>query len=160
RRFEIFGLQGVFEQMDAEHLAYPANSFDFIWSWGVIHHSSNTQSVLREMRRVLRPGGRAVVMVYHRSFLYYYIFTGLFRGILGGGLFREKSLHRLTQLYTDGAIARFYTIKEWRNLVSQFFRIEHLSVKGQKSELFPLPASRIKEFLMRIVPDRLSRLLL
>jgi hypothetical protein len=40
------------------------------------------------MNRVLRPGGQAIVMVYHRSFFYFYIFTALFRGLLVGGFLR------------------------------------------------------------------------
>ena len=45
-------------------------------------------------------------MVYHRSFLYYYIFNGFFRGVIGGGLLKVGSLHKLVQFHTDGAIAR------------------------------------------------------
>src|SRR2546430_4072998 len=36
----------------------PAASFDFVWSWGVVHHSEHTDRVLAEIARVLRPGGR------------------------------------------------------------------------------------------------------
>ena len=68
-RFDIFGLTGVVRQMDAEKLAFPDSSFDFIWSWGVIQHkNANTPQILREMKRVMRRGGRVVVMVYQRSF--------------------------------------------------------------------------------------------
>jgi 2-polyprenyl-3-methyl-5-hydroxy-6-metoxy-1,4-benzoquinol methylase len=42
RRFEVFKLKGVIRQMDAEKLDFPDGSFDFIWTWGVIHHSANT----------------------------------------------------------------------------------------------------------------------
>ena len=42
------------------------NSFDFIWSWGVIHHTPIPTRVLQEMHRVLRPGGTCAVMVYHK----------------------------------------------------------------------------------------------
>jgi len=157
RRFEVFGLQGQVLQMDAEKLAFPDNSFDFIWSWGVIHHSSNTEQILREMSRVLRPGGRAVVMIYHRSFLYYYVFTGLFRGILRGGFLKTPSLHRLVQVSTDGAIARFYTIAEWRALAGKYFQQLKACIKGQKSELFPLPAGGFKDAVMKLLPDGVSR---
>ena len=59
--------------MDAEQLQFPDSSFDLIWTWAVIHHSSNTRRILEEMRRVLRPGGKAIVMVYHRTFWEYYV---------------------------------------------------------------------------------------
>lgn len=160
RRFEIFDLQGEIRQMDAEKMAFADASFDFIWTWGVIHHSANTEHILREMRRVLRPGGRAVMMVYHRSFFYYYIFNGFFRGVIGGGVLKAGSLHRLVQRHTDGTIARFYTAKEWRLLVEKYFVIENLRIKGQKSELFPLPQSRLKDALMQATPNAFCRFML
>ncbi len=158
KRFEAFGLKGVIRQMDAEKLDFPDGSFDFIWTWGVIHHSANTGQILAEMNRVLRPGGRATIMVYHRSFLYHYITTGLFRGILQGGFFKGRTLHELEQLHTDGAIARFYTPDEWAELVqSRGFEVERTLIKGQKSEVFLLPASKLKDALMSLTPNVLCR---
>ena len=160
RRFQIFGLSGDVRRMDAERLDFSDESFDFVWSWGVIHHSADTERILREIYRTLRRGGRAVIMVYHRSWLYYYVFNGLFRGIFAGEFLKTRSLHELVQLHTDGAIARFYTINEWRALAGRFFEIEQIQIKGQKSELFPLPASNFKDFLMGVVPDSIGRLFL
>jgi ubiquinone/menaquinone biosynthesis C-methylase UbiE len=160
RRFELFGIKGSVHQMDAEKLDFADASFDFIWTWGVIHHSSNTEQILREMRRVLRPGGRSVVMVYHRSFFYYYIFNGFFRGVIGGGLLKVGSLHKLVQFHTDGAIARIYTTREWRSLVEKYFVLEDLRIMGQKSELFPLPAGSIKDALMDAMPNVICRFVL
>jgi ubiquinone/menaquinone biosynthesis C-methylase UbiE len=160
RRFEVFDIDGTIRQMDAEKMEFPDASFDFIWTWGVIHHSSSTEQILREMRRVLRPGGQAVIMVYHRSFLCYYIFNGLFRGVFGGGLMRAGSLHELVQLHIDGAIARFYSRPEWLSLIGQYFKLEDLRIKGQKSELFPLPPSRLKDALMDATPNTLCRFVL
>ncbi len=37
-------------------------------------------------------------MVYHRSFFYYYIFNGFFRGVIGGGLLKVGSLHKLCSI--------------------------------------------------------------
>jgi ubiquinone/menaquinone biosynthesis C-methylase UbiE len=51
---------------DAERLPFDDNSFDIVYSWGVLHHSPNTANAIREVRRVLRPGGRARIMVYHK----------------------------------------------------------------------------------------------
>ena len=144
-------------QMDAEQMALADASFNFIWSWGVIHHSADTGRVLREMHRVLRAGGTATVMVYHRSWLYTYVYTGLLRGVFQAGLLRHN-LHELLQLNTDGAIARFYQADEWLALVrSCGFEVEHLQVMGQKSEVVLLPAGPIKNALTRVVPDTWSR---
>lgn len=67
RRFEVFHLPGSFRVADAERLDFPDNSFDLVYSHGVLHHTPDTQAAVREVHRVLRPGGRAVVMLYHRD---------------------------------------------------------------------------------------------
>lgn len=50
---------------DAEALSFDDNTFDIVYSWGVIHHSPDTQQALSEIRRVLKPGGKAIIMIYH-----------------------------------------------------------------------------------------------
>lgn len=156
-RFAIFGLPGRILLMDAEQMTLSDAAFDFIWSWGVIHHSADTGRVLREMHRVLRPRGTATVMVYHRSWLYTYIYTALLHGVLQAGLLRHN-LHELLQLNTDGAIARFYRPDEWAALVAGCgFDVDHWQVMGQKSEVVLLPAGRLKNALIRVIPDALSR---
>ena len=59
RRLKLFNIPGKVLQMDAEDMNFADYSFDFIWSWGVIHHSADTRRVLQEMHRVLRRGGTA-----------------------------------------------------------------------------------------------------
>ena len=50
---------------DAEHLPFASESFDVLYSWGVMHHSPDTQACFKEACRVLRKGGVARIMVYH-----------------------------------------------------------------------------------------------
>jgi SAM-dependent methyltransferase len=157
QRLEYLGGKGSVKRMDAERMDFPDNSFDFIWSWGVIHHSANTRLIIEEMHRVLRPGGEARIMVYHRSFWNYLVFSGLIAGIGLGHLFRTKSFHETTQLMTDGAIARFYTAKEWRFLVSDLFRVKTVRVLGSKTGIIPLPAGRLKNRLLPVIPNRVSQ---
>lgn len=156
-RLRLLGLPGNVLQMDAERLAFANGTFDFIWTWGVIHHSADTAGVLREMHRVMRPGAIAVVMVYHRSALYSYGYAALLRGVVRGG-FRRHSLHELLQLNTDGALARFYQPREWRELTTSCgFVIEQEWVMGQKSEVILLPAGRVKDVMTNLIPDAWTR---
>ena len=144
--------------MDAETMAFPDNSFDFIWSWGVIHHSANTEQVIREIHRVLRPGGLAVTMVYHRSLWNTFVRGALYYGVLRGDLLKAGSLYKVIQRSTDGALARYYSIKEWRSLLASSFEIKDMFVLGHKSQIIPLPWGKAKQLIMGLLPNTLGRL--
>jgi len=154
-RLKIFNLNGSIQKMDAEKMTFPDKSFDYVWSWGVIHHSSSTEQVLREIKRVLRPGGRAIIMVYHRGWWNYYI-TVFVRSLFRGELFK-RSIAENIQLYTDGALARYYTPAEWRRLCGKMFEIEKIEVMGPKSDVVLLPSGRLKNLFAKLIPDSVNR---
>jgi ubiquinone/menaquinone biosynthesis C-methylase UbiE len=144
-------------RMDAESMDFAAEVFDLVWSWGVIHHSANTRKILEEIHRVLRPGGTAITMVYHRSFWNYYIFAGLLAGLGRGTMLQKPSFHYARQKMIDGALARYYSIAEWRALVSDLFTVDDVRIYGSKAELIPLPTGKLKTAVKAMVPDRASR---
>jgi ubiquinone/menaquinone biosynthesis C-methylase UbiE len=75
KRLELFHLEAESLQVDdAENLSFDENTFDIIYSWGVIHHSPNTEKALDEIIRVLKPGGEAKIMIYNRKSLLAYFF--------------------------------------------------------------------------------------
>jgi ubiquinone/menaquinone biosynthesis C-methylase UbiE len=73
RRFQLSHLKGCFAQGDAENLPFANGSFDFVYSHGVLHHTPDTARTIREIYRVLSPGGRAVIMLYHRNSFNYQV---------------------------------------------------------------------------------------
>jgi SAM-dependent methyltransferase len=66
RRFANAGLRGAFLVGSAEDLPWPDNTFDCVTSMGVLHHTPDTPRSVAEVHRVLKPGGRVIVMFYHR----------------------------------------------------------------------------------------------
>jgi SAM-dependent methyltransferase len=158
RRLSLLGLPGRALRMDAEEMQFSSGSFDYVWSWGVIHHSADTRRILAEMRRVLRPGGSATVMVYHRSWWAYY-FSALLRGLFRAQLKKYGNLHRVAQAGTDGALARYYTPAEWREVSRGLFDIESINIYGLKAEIVPLPPGRFKALLEKFIPDTFGRFL-
>jgi len=66
-RFELYGFPVDARVGDAEKLPFSDNSFDVVYSFGVLHHTPNTPKAVDEIYRVLKPGGRAIVMLYHRQ---------------------------------------------------------------------------------------------
>lgn len=71
QRFATFGLKGEIQEADAEALPFPDESFDFVYSWGVLHHTPRTKQTINELHRVLKPHGSTGVMLYHRDSLLY-----------------------------------------------------------------------------------------
>lgn len=67
KKFELSGLHGGFRVADAENLDFADDSFDLVYSHGVLHHTPDTARAVREIYRVLKPGGRTIVMLYHRG---------------------------------------------------------------------------------------------
>jgi len=99
KRFEISGLPGEFRVADAEHLDFADDSFDLVYSHGVLHHTPDTARAVQEIHRVLKPGGRAIVMLYHRGSYNYRVGIRMLRRA-GAGLLKSESgirvVHRLT----------------------------------------------------------------
>ena len=99
RRFELFNLPGKFQTADAEKLDFADDSFDLVYSHGVLHHTPDIERAVKEIYRVLRPGGRSVVMLYHRDSYNYRINISLLRRA-GAQLLRWEPgvglVHRLT----------------------------------------------------------------
>ncbi|WP_299812958.1 class I SAM-dependent methyltransferase [Tardiphaga sp.] len=69
KRLLVYGLAAADLCIGDSELPSPDNTFDLVYSWGVIHHAPDTKQSLREIARVLRPGGIAKVMVYNRHSL-------------------------------------------------------------------------------------------
>ena len=63
------GVSIDFRPGNAERLDFPGQSFDAVYSFGVLHHTPDIERSVAEVYRVLRPGGTAYVMLYHRDSL-------------------------------------------------------------------------------------------
>jgi ubiquinone/menaquinone biosynthesis C-methylase UbiE len=71
KRFQMSGLKGTFLVANAEKLPFPDEVFDCVCSMGVLHHVPDTEKAVKEIFRVLKPGGRLIVMMYHRNSILY-----------------------------------------------------------------------------------------
>jgi SAM-dependent methyltransferase len=66
-----FGLPGGVLQADATALQFPDRSFDVVYTFGVLHHIPNVERAIAHIRRVLKPGGELVAMLYNRTSINY-----------------------------------------------------------------------------------------
>ena len=120
RRLMAFDLSSDLHIMDAENLKLPSNKFDLVYSWGVIHHSPDTERVVRQIRRVLKPGGIARVMIYNKWSL---VGSMLW---LRYGLLRLRPftpLYKIYANYLESPGTKAYSVKDARSLFSEFVDI-------------------------------------
>ncbi len=112
-------------QSDAENLPFKDDIFDIVYSNGVLHHTLDTGRGLDEVYRVLKPGGRAVIMLYCKSSWHYWINMLLCEGLLRGRVFgdpnwlgkatewggkkRQTVENPITRCYTNGGIRRLFS---------------------------------------------------
>jgi SAM-dependent methyltransferase len=89
--FALRGLPGRFVQHDAERLPFDDASFDLVYSNGVLHHTPDTARLIAEIHRVLRPGGRVIVMVYAESSFHFWYRQVWIHGLVEGRL-RDSSI--------------------------------------------------------------------
>lgn len=94
-RFALYGAAGTFMISDGERLPFRSETFDVVYSNGVLHHTPDTAGAIREVHRVLQPGGIAKVMLYHRNSLNYWVEIVLRRGLLGGEFLRGRSAEEI-----------------------------------------------------------------
>ncbi len=163
-RLELRGLE--YDDLwhgSATHIPAPDDSFDLVFSHGVLHHVPDILKAQAEIHRVLRPGGRLVVMLYARRSLNYLLTikflrrAGLIaawpirnavrRGHLGGhlrnaereGLSSYLQIERFVHANTDGPAnpyARVYDIADVRR---DFPNFEIASVHKEFMHAPPLP---------------------
>ncbi len=102
QRFKLYGLTGLILQMDANNLSFGDQAFDYVYSWGVLHHSPDLQRSVDEAFRVLRPGGGFGIMLYNRRSVFYWHRIRYLEGYLHGESRFLTSL-QLASRYTDGS---------------------------------------------------------
>jgi len=97
-----------------------------VYSNGVLHHTPDTAGSIREVHRVLRPGGTARIMLYHRNSLNYWIEIVLRRGVLGLEFLRGRSaeeiMSRVIEFSDNNArpLVKVYSRKQVRELFGMF----------------------------------------
>lgn len=129
---------------DAEALPYADNSFDLVYSWGVIHHSPDTAGCLKEIIRVTKPGGVIKIMVYNRHSLF------AFYRYLSAAVMRGRPLRRIKSVlynYQESHGTKAYTFKELRTMLAPYpVAITQLKATVTNHDLLYYKKSRLIRF--------------
>jgi len=120
-RFRKLGLKSILKIADSEKLPFSDETFDAVYSWGVLHHSPNTEKCFKEVYRVLKPKGVAKIMIYHK-----YSPVGLMLWLKYGFLKLKpfQNLNSIYSKYLESPGTKAYTLKEAFELTKMFSKKE------------------------------------
>jgi ubiquinone/menaquinone biosynthesis C-methylase UbiE len=153
-RFRLYDLPGDFTLADAERLPFPENTFDVFYSNGVLHHTPETDAAVREAHRVLKPGGTAKVMLYHRNSWEYWVRLMLKQGVYRRELFRGLTPHDIMSKYVEfnesggRPLVKVYSRAEARALFSSFTNVSICIDQLRRPEI---------DFIGKLLPEWLFR---
>jgi SAM-dependent methyltransferase len=160
-RFGLYGMNGSFMIADGERLPFASDSFDVVYSNGVLHHTPDTAGAIREVHRVLRPRGVARVMLYHRHSLNYWFEIVLRRGLLGGEFLRGRSaeeiMSRVVEFSGHGArpLVKVYSRRQASQLFEQFSDVK-VEVEQLTREELRVIKSLVSERLFQKLGTRIG----
>jgi SAM-dependent methyltransferase len=128
-------------------LPYDDASFDLVSAIGCLHHTGDLFGAIQQVRRVLRPGGRLVLMVYNRRSLRRLVLARV----------SPEALRARYDATADGAAAPhtdFVTAPELRGLLHGFrdVRVERRNMEGIPVRYVSEPS---RAALMALRVDRL-----
>jgi SAM-dependent methyltransferase len=150
-------------------LPFPDNSFDLVFSHGVLHHIPDVQTAQREIARVLKPGGKLVAMLYARRSLNYLISIAALRrlavavlylagarpgGTVGGhlsnarkmGLGRYLSMAEFIHRNTDGPENPYSKVYGLTAVRADFADFDIEDIAQEFMHAPPLPVGLLKPF--------------
>lgn len=146
-RFKLFSLSSDLKVADAENLPYEGNTFDTVYSWGVIHHSPNTPKAIEEIYRVLKINGTGKIMIYHKKSMVGYMLWFRY------GLLKLKPFRNLDFIYSnylESPGTKAYTIDEANKLFEKFSTVKIETILGHGDLLTSQAGQRHEGFLLDI----------
>jgi ubiquinone/menaquinone biosynthesis C-methylase UbiE len=164
QRAEVFGLEDriTFVLGNGEILAdyLEPSCFDLAYAFGVINHTPNPERALKELRRLIKPGGKLKIMVYHRHSLRVLAII-LWKGF--GRFWRSDDLVTRHASSEPGCpVTYVYSRKQGRRLVEDAgFRVTRVAV----DYIFPYRKSAevnhnyVRKLTYRLIPRFVFRAL-
>ncbi|NGX51170.1 MAG: Phthiotriol/phenolphthiotriol dimycocerosates methyltransferase [Chlamydiae bacterium] len=144
KRLEMHNLSSELKRIDAEQLPYDDNTFDVVYSWGVIHHSQNPELIISEIHRVLKKSGLFIGMMYGRRSLRV-IKLWIKHSLLAGKPWR--SARDVIWNHVESIGTKAYSLSELNNLFRQFSTVEATPL------LTKYDTDKIPKFIHRFFPD-------
>jgi 2-polyprenyl-3-methyl-5-hydroxy-6-metoxy-1,4-benzoquinol methylase len=166
-RLKLFNLKAELSEQNAEKTNFDDQTFDHVNCQGVIHHTPNTEATLKEIARILKPGGTASISVYYRNiFLRSWKFLrplGWLISLLGAKLkgrgreniFKQGNVDEIVRLYDglENPIGKSYSRKSFTKMLSPCFDIEETYLHFFPARSLPF---KIPQFIHEFLDKRLG----
>jgi 2-polyprenyl-3-methyl-5-hydroxy-6-metoxy-1,4-benzoquinol methylase len=156
RNLELRGLRyETLQTANAEELPFADGSFDFVYCFGVIHHSPHPYRIFQEIHRVLAEDGKAIVMVYARGWKHY-IKRCFIAGILRGRLFVngfnwQRVYAEASEVYGNSPKTDVYTKRDVLRLTRDFPNVEVRKVRmGEFFDYAPYGTVQFPRFITNV----------
>lgn len=154
--FKLYNYSSELIIGDVENMPYKDSTFDFIYSFGVIHHTPNIEKAINEIYRVLKPGGKCYIAVYNKNSWYFRYNVFLKNWIINKG-YRKRTLKQQVSLIenpgtNENLLVKLHTKKEIEKMFKEFshkkITINHLT-KNELGNFDLIFTNNIKEYLKR-----------
>ncbi|GAB5465564.1 MAG: hypothetical protein Kapaf2KO_10000 [Candidatus Kapaibacteriales bacterium] len=157
-RVELEGLEAEeLRVADCENLPFEDESFEMVYSWGVIHHTPDTPKAAKEIIRVLKPGGKAKIMVYNRKSVLavmFWIKHALLRGRPG------MTINEVLNNHMESFGTKGYTPDEIREMLAgqpiKNLEVDTITTYYDRAERFGLPQRTVSKILRAVMDKKNS----
>jgi SAM-dependent methyltransferase len=149
RHFELESLQP--EDVHVENvlsLTFPDATFDAVWANGVLHATGDTPRAIQEVRRVLRPGGRAIISHFYRKPSWMYLVSRLGNEPIEA----HDEDPPVNEFYTDEEILEMFEGFRVEEAVHEHHRALPIAKHGPKAMLY----RRVFQPLYNLLPERVA----
>lgn len=161
RHLEHYGYKPRLLEMDAEKMTFQ-NEFDFVFSFGVLHHTPAIEKALANAHRALKAGGKIQVIVYHKWSIFYCVTLILRYWILNGNFLRHSLAYQRSLIEYSTSKARplvhVYSKSDLKKkLEAAGFLIENTHIRKLLVEDLPFIYGMSKVY--RYIPEKFLHLL-
>lgn len=126
-RSRLNGMQTELITGDAENLPYQDKRFDFVYCFGVVHHSPDTQRIISEIYRILKHGGKCYVTAYHKNSVFFWWTVFVVNYVLRKG-WKKRTLQQQISLIehpnkNENMVLRLFTKDEYHQMFQKFRQV-------------------------------------
>lgn len=153
-RIALENKSAVVLEADAENLPFADETFDFIYSWGVLHHTPDTKRAIDEVYRTLKKGGETTIMLYHKHSIvvaYWLVARGIVRGELWKKSF-QKIVSEGSEWSNKNPLTSVYSRRELRTLFAKFAQVKITAVPTRSYQKSTSLRGKVFDILHRLFP--------